>query len=170
MLSIKQLPSRNLDVRAYHIIKNDAPVGVMIEDRNLLDRAISTWNVLRIRDWTCVAFFQDCNAQEALEQAETLKEELFDSQVEHDRYYQRVITGYGRKLNYCVTDGDAHLASHQKELMDFAQGKQRVADQYFKQFVDRELLETGDWPIEFQVVNDRTHEVLISKVVGEPAP
>lgn len=168
MLTIKALPSRNLDVRSFHLIKDGEPVGVIIEDRNVLARTVSNWSVMRIQGWNPVVYFDNCGVDEALAQAQDLAEDLFAWQPEHDRYYQRVITGYGRTLNYCVTDGEAHLANHQKELMDLNQGQQRLKDNHFMRFLERELLETGDWPVEIQVLNDRTHEVVKRRIVGEP--
>lgn len=168
MFTITQLPSRNRDVRVFRISIDSEPAALMIEAKKPLEA--SDWTVYRFQDWGWIARFKGCDVKEALAQAGALSKHQNLLKWSEDQHSLAILTGYGRRVFYAVTDGKPHLSSGDKKIIHQIYAHDLIYSEQHRSFVENELLAIGDWPVEHQMVNERTHEVVLRITVGEPAP
>lgn len=164
MLTIKRLRSRNPDVRVFQVVdEKGSPVGLITEEHhNENTPGVSDWRINRLLAYELVERLDALTEERMLVRVKELiatDPHLFEGQREY--FYIQVVTAFGKTLNFASREDESFFSGVYKDLMTFP-NCEYFALNNLKYFATQRLLEEGDWPIEFRIVQESSH--LIEKV------
>jgi hypothetical protein len=171
MLEIKRLRSRNPAVRVFHVVdEKGKAVGLITEEHhNENTPGVSDWRINRLLAYEMVDRLDALTEEAMLGRVNGLiasEPSLFEGHREY--FYIQVVTAFGKTLNFATRDDESFFSGVYKDLMTFPNCEYFTLNN-LKHFAKQKLLEDGDWPIEFRIVQESSH--LIEKVyqLNDPA-